>query len=137
MELELVRTYFPKGANGDIYYNGKRLCSTIELPWLENKPRYSCIPEGRYELKKRFSRKYKIHLQVKDVRGRSFILVHPANDALKELKGCIAPVSFLTGEGRGSRSVAAMEKLKAVVLKELEKNNKVYLTIKSNDYEIE
>ena len=137
MELVLKRICHPEGSNGSLYNGAQLVCRTIELPWKNNEPRVSCIPEGRYELKKRFSRKYKIHLQVKDVRGRSFILVHPANDALKELNGCVAPVSFLTGEGRGSRSVAAMEKLKAVVLKELEKNNKVYLTIKSNDYEIE
>lgn len=40
---------------------------------------------------------------VKAVAGRSFILIPPANDAQKELRGCIAPVSILTAEGKGLR----------------------------------
>jgi hypothetical protein len=38
------------------------------------------------------------------VQGRSGILFHAANDALKELRGCIAPVTEHTGEGKGNWS---------------------------------
>ena len=101
MELELLRIYHPKGSNGNLSANGVGLCHTIELPWKENKNQVSCIPEGRYELVKRYSAKFKWHLLVKDVPDRVLILIHPANDALKELKGCIAPVFILTEEGKG------------------------------------
>src|SRR5947209_2359030 len=111
MELELVRTYYPEGTNGIVYINGSLQCYTIELPWLNNQHQISCIPEGRYELKKRYSIKFGNHLLVEHVPGRDDILMHPANDALHELKGCIAPVSILTGQGKGIQSKIALEAL--------------------------
>jgi hypothetical protein len=55
MELELVRTYFPGGTHGELYYKGRRICYTIELPWLLNKRSVSCIPEGRYAVGTRYT----------------------------------------------------------------------------------
>jgi hypothetical protein len=136
MELELIRTYFPNGTNGELYYNGKRLCFTIELPWLQNKPQISCIPEGRYELEKYFSKHFGNHLHLKAVANRSLIMIHAANDAKLELRGCIAPVSILTSEGKGLRSRIALKKVLDLSYPLLEKNEKVYLTIKSNFNEI-
>ncbi len=137
MELELIRTYFPNGTNGVLRHseNGNIICYTIELPWRNNQSKISCIPEGRYELQKRYSGKYKHHLEVKAVAKRSCILIHPANDAMKELKGCIAPVSILTAEGKGLRSRIARDKLHELVYPVLENENKVFITIKSNRYE--
>ncbi len=131
MELELIRTYFPDGTNGELLHNNKRICFTIELAWLANKQMISCIPEGRYELTKRYSQRYKHHLHVNDVKGRSLILVHAFNDALKESKGCIAPVSICNGEGKGNNSMLTLKKLLAVTIIEFEKGNKVFITIKS------
>jgi hypothetical protein len=130
-ELELTRAYFPNGTNGEIYLDGQRVCYTIELPWCDNQVQTSCIPEGRYELVKRYSPKFKEHLQLLNVAGRSDILMHPANDAMKELKGCIAPVSILTAEGKGLRSRIAFEKLIGIVYDAIEKGNQVFLNIKS------
>ncbi|MDQ6755691.1 MAG: DUF5675 family protein [Bacteroidota bacterium] len=130
MELELIRSYYTNGTNGMLYINNMLQCFTIELPWMNNHPRISCIPEGTYTLKKRYSPKFKQHLLVQGVEGRDVILIHPANDALKELKGCIAPVSILTGEGTGSQSRIALEKLRIPVFKSLEKKETVLLTIK-------
>ena len=130
MELELVRTYGPQGTNGELYY---QICKTIELPWLQNQRSISCIPEGRYELKKRFTKKHNLHLLVVDVTGRDGILVHPANDALSELRGCIAPVTTHTGSGKGSQSKLADEKLKLLVLEALTRKEKVFITIKSKE----
>jgi hypothetical protein len=135
MELELIRTYFPNGTNGELFYNGKRICFTIELPWLDNRPSVSCIPVGRYELEKYFSEHLGNHLHVKAVAGRSMIMIHAANDALQELRGCIAPVSILTAEGKGLRSRAALKKILDLVYPVLEKHQKVYLTIKSEQHE--
>jgi hypothetical protein len=66
-----------------------------------------------------------------NVPGRSYILLHAANDALKEIKGCIAPVSLLTGEGEGLLARLALAKIVRAVYPELEKGNKVFLTIQS------
>src|SRR5882757_6858222 len=111
MELELTRNCFAGGTNGQLLYDGKRICYTIELPWKDNVPRVSCIPPGRYALAKRYSPKFGRHLQLVNVPGRQWILIHPANDALLELEGCIAPVTELTGEGKGSQSRMAFLRL--------------------------
>ncbi len=128
MDLELIRRYDPDGTNGELKLV---VCNTIELPWLRNQRSISCIPEGRYELKKRVTKKRGQHLLVVNVKGRDGILIHPANDARKELRGCIAPVTTLTGPGKGSQSRLANERLKALVLEALERNEKVFITIKS------
>jgi len=131
MELVLNRTYYAHGTNGQLLLRGERLSYTIELPWNDNKPQVSCIPEGRYELKKRYSPKFGVHLEVLNVPGRELILIHPANDALHELQGCIAPVLVLTGEGRGERSCAALSILKERVFLALLHFDIVFLTIQS------
>jgi len=130
MELELMRAYFPHGTNGNLLHEGMALCHTIELPWKNNEHGVSCIPEGRYELVKRYSEHIGWHLWVKDVPNRDLILIHPYNDAMKEAKGCIAPVTTITGEGKGDNSRVVFEKLKAFVFPVLEKNEKVFLNIK-------
>jgi hypothetical protein len=131
MELILERIYFPGGTNGNLYLNGERLCHSIELPWKGNEPGRSCIPEGKYELSKRYSPKFGWHLLVKNVKDRYLVLIHPANNALNELKGCIAPVSFLTGAGQGSGSRIAFKKLKVIVDPELDQKKQVFLIIQS------
>lgn len=131
MVLILSRTYFPDGTNGKLDYEGKFLCCTIELPWKSNEKRVSCIPEGEYLLKKRYSRKFQWHIEVADIKNRSFILVHPANHAMKELRGCIAPVTKLSGPGLGLQSRQAFAKLKNLVYKALERNETVSLIVQS------
>jgi len=142
MELELLRTYFPNGTSGVLRQcNNKNgilrqaqndiLCYTIELPWLDNRHGVSCIPEGKYELVKRYSKKFGEHLLLQGVANRSLILVHPANDAQKELKGCIAPVSILTGEGKGLRSRIAFKMMYSLVINSVSQHIPVFLTIKS------
>jgi hypothetical protein len=135
MELELMRRYLPEGTNGSIFCNDVFICHTIELPWKDNRKMASCIPEGRYELQKRYSPKFKWHLLVKGVPERAGILIHPANDALRELKGCIAPVCTLTGEGKGLLSKNALTRLIAVVYAALQKEQTVFITIKSETHD--
>ena len=129
MEIILERMYFPEGTNGFLSLNGKEICKTIELPWRNNKARVSCIPEGKYKIRKRFSAKFKWHLELINVKNRKYILLHPANNALKELNGCIAPVSQITGEGRGNESRKAFEKLKNLVFPYLENGFVVKLIV--------
>ena len=131
MVLVLKRTYFPEGTQGVLEWNGTIVCYTIELPWLGNQKRISCIPEGEYILRKRFSPKFKWHLHLMNVPGRDLILIHPANDAKKELLGCIAPVTIQTGIGKGSGSRIALEKLKALVYAAFDRNEEVKISIQS------
>ena len=129
MELRLTRTYFPEGTNGKLECEGRLICYTIELPRKNNEKRVSCIPEGKYELRKRFSQKFNWHIEVMDVKNRNYILFHPANNAQKELQGCIAPVTKLSGPGLGLLSRKAFTKLKAFVYKALDNKESVKLII--------
>ena len=131
MVLFLTRTYFPEGTNGKLECEGKLIAYTIELPWKQNEKRVSCIPEGKYFIRKRYSTKHKWHLEVVDVTNRSFILFHPANNAQKELLGCIAPVTKLSGPGMGLLSCKAFEKLKTKLYPVLERDEKVILVVQS------
>ena len=131
MVLWLSRTYFPDGTNGKLECEGKFICNTIELPWKKNETKVSCIPEGKYFIKKRYSKKFQWHLEVLDVKNRSLILFHPANNALQELKGCIAPVTKLSGPGLGLMSRKAFTKLKNLVYKAIENNESVSLIVES------
>lgn len=132
MVINLTRTYFPEGTNGKLECEGKFICYTIELPWRNNEKRDSCIPEGKYFIRKRYSQKFKWHLEVVDVENRSLILFHPANNALKELNGCIAPVTTLYGSGLGLLSRKAFDKLKTLVYEVLDRKESVELLITSN-----
>ena len=131
MVLELSRTYFPDGTNGKLECEGKLICNTIELPWKNNETKVSCIPDGKYFIKKRYSRKFRWHLEVIDVKNRKLILFHSANNALKELNGCIAPVTKISGPGIGLQSRLAFTKLKDLAYRALDSTETVLLIIKS------
>ena len=130
LHLLLLRTYHPLAVNAELYISNQFIAHTIELPWLQNKQRVSCIPEGNYRIVKRWSYKFGWHLHILNVPGRSFILFHPANDAAKQLKGCIAPVSEFTGIGKGTGSRKAMQKLLSVI-DQAGKQTTIFITIKS------
>ena len=131
MVLALKRTYFPDGCNGQIECNGKIICNTIELPWRDIQRRISCIPEGKYILKKGYSSKFKWHIEIANVPNRGGILFHPANNAQMELNGCIAPVTKISGPGLGLMSRKAFDKLKTMIFQELDKGKTVLIIIKS------
>src|SRR5690606_8289840 len=128
-ELRLIRTYHPDGTNGVLQHNGKPICQTIELPWRNNRRMISCIPEGRYRLIRREHFKHGDQLAVSGVPGREAILIHPANFALSELQGCIAPVTRVVAPGKGVFSRVALERLKGIVYPALEAGEEVWLTI--------
>lgn len=130
MILQLIRTYDAKGTNGILTKDGDVICYTIELPWRDNITRISCIPEGTYEIRKRYSKKFKAHFEITGVPNRHLILIHAANDARRELQGCIAPVMQYTGIGKGSSSGAALARLKTHLYPLLEKGDRIFLTIK-------
>lgn len=134
--LMLKRIYLATAVHGELTLKGKHIAYTIELPWRDNKRRISCIPEGTYVLRKRYSEKFKWHFVLLDIPNRSCILIHPANDAQKELQGCIAPATQITGEGKGTESRKAMQKLMDV-LETYRRNGSITICITSNILENE
>ncbi len=128
----LLREYFPQGTNGELLLNGERICFTIELPWKNNERKVSCIPEGKYRLNIRSNKEFGWHLLVTGVQKRGVILMHPANNALAELEGCIAPVTKLKGPGIGWSSRNALKKVMDIVF-EADEYEEVYLTIKKKE----
>jgi len=66
--------------------DGKTYC-TLELPWKNNRPMVSCIPEGTYRLVNHYFRGYRRSFRLLGVPGRSFILIHNGNFAGDEEKG--------------------------------------------------
>lgn len=63
-------------------------CETLELAWKNNQQNISCIPQGTYQVKKRYSRHFKHHFHVLDVEGREWILIHVGNFK-KNTRGCV------------------------------------------------
>lgn len=92
------RYYGKKQVIGDLIYKDLQLF-TLELPNLGNQRRISCIPEGVYTVVKHTAPKFGECFWIKDVPGRSEILIHTGNYAgsknsatkLPDLLGCIAP----------------------------------------------
>lgn len=67
-----------EGTFGVIVFNSQYLY-TGELPWRQNKSNVSCIPAGIYTVCLRISPKYGTVYEVRDVKGRSYILFHQGN----------------------------------------------------------
>ena len=52
---------------------------SMELPWKDNKSFISCIPEGSYKCEITSSPTYGVVFEVKGVKDRSHVLIHPLN----------------------------------------------------------
>lgn len=98
MRVVLLRTYSNNVTTGNLLvFNGHEIIHqfyTVELPWRNNQRRVSCIPEGKYRVRRReaeesASFKYP-HYEVTNVKNRDFILFHVGN-YVHQLAGCIAP----------------------------------------------
>ena len=93
INLLLIRdTFSKKSTIGELFLNGERICDTLENPWVDNQRNISCIPEGVYPVRLRLPRESAtrdyMHLLVKDVKDRDYILFHIGNTA-KDTSGCI------------------------------------------------
>jgi len=102
MKISIDRTYDEKQTPGYAAITDEEgtvifTFDTLELPWRLNQQNISCIPEGEYNVERRYSEKYKEHLHIKDVEGRSLILIHWGNYAGSvnpktghpDIKGCV------------------------------------------------
>ena len=95
--------YTPLGVFGKMEIAGRTIW-TVELPWLDNQRRVSCIPEGEYTCRPRryFKGGYDA-IEICDVPERSEIMIHKGN-TIKDLAGCIAPGMKL-GVSKGTWAV--------------------------------
>jgi hypothetical protein len=67
-------------------------CRTLELKWMGNVKKLSCIPAGSYKVEKIIRPDGRNGLWVKDVPGRTAILIHSGNYASGlhvDIEGCI------------------------------------------------
>lgn len=133
LTLVLKRNYHAGGTNGTLYLGDRILCHTIELPWRQNRHEVSCILEGTYGLYRGQFPKNGDQIGLADVPGRTAILIHPANDALRQLQGCIAPVTKHTGPGKGIHSRIALDRVKDVVYPVLDAGEEVWLQIANSE----
>ena len=90
LKLSLIRfAYLDTGTFGHLWLPSGVVLHTVERPWLFNKPRVSCIPEGTYKLAPRhFFRGGYDTYEVTGVPGRRYILFHIANWPT-DVEGCI------------------------------------------------
>ena len=119
INLLLIRDTFSKESTiGELFLNGERICDTLENPWQDNQRNISCIPEGVYPVRLRLPRESAtrdyIHLLVKDVKDRDYILIHIGNTA-KDTSGCIL-VGLGTEQDVVHNSTLAMDLLIKEVL---------------------
>ncbi len=91
--LELIRYNFSeRSTQGIIGFDGNYIADSLELPWKNNQPFVSCIPEGIYEIEHRTCEDCAVRsgFLLREVKDRTGVLIHPANQ-VEELEGCIAP----------------------------------------------
>lgn len=90
MQLRLVRVAENNGATkGALCFDNEPELLTLELPWLDNETKLSCIPEGKYRVSLQFSQRFQRPLfKIMDVPGRSGILFHSGN-TVRDIEGCI------------------------------------------------
>jgi hypothetical protein len=114
VNLLIIRDVFTDVSTiGKLYLDGELLCDTLELPYLDNQRNISCIPAGQYKVRMRYPRESAtrdyLHLLVKDVKDRDYILFHIGNTA-KDTRGCVL-VGIGTEQDFVKNSRLAMELL--------------------------
>jgi hypothetical protein len=93
INLLIIRDMFTEESTiGELFLNGERMCDTLELPYKDNQRNISCIPAGEYKVRLRLPRESAtrdyLHLLVKDVPNRDYVLFHRGNSA-KDTRGCV------------------------------------------------
>jgi len=94
--------YTPWGVFGRLVYGDFR-AFTVERPWVNNKARESCIPDGKYQMQWYNSPKFgptwaligdTVSLFPEAGKARAAVLIHKGN-TMDDLLGCIALGSTL------------------------------------------
>ena len=98
-QVVLERTYLPTETLGNLFIDGKLVCHTMELPYLDggNHINQNCIPETKdvgvpYIVKKELPTSHfpYPHFRLQNVPKRIGICIHRGN-YVSQLLGCIAP----------------------------------------------
>jgi len=118
INLLILRDTFTENSTiGELFLNDEFMCDTLENPYLDNQRNISCIPEGQYSVRLRTARESAtrdyLHLLVKDVPNRDYILFHIGNSP-KDTSGCI-----LVGIGREQDAVNNSRLAMDLVIKEI------------------
>lgn len=88
-KLKLVRVSEHNDATlGVLCLDARPMFVTLEDKWRDNERMVSCIPKGKYVIKRHQSPKFGEVFKVLDVPGRNEILVHAGNTH-KDTHGCI------------------------------------------------
>lgn len=111
--LKIKRTYHPDCTTGFITYGDFR-AMTLELPDKNNQQCVSCIPFGRYECKKHVSPSHGDCISIKNVVGRTHVLIHAANWT-DQLLGCVAVGETLKPSDRGIMVTSSRKTLKKLM----------------------
>lgn len=88
MKATITRTWYDDKQTLGQLDVGDLTLYTLELPWKDNARRVSCIPEGTYRVTRHNSRKFGNTFWVREVQGRSGILIHAGNFNYHTL-GCV------------------------------------------------
>ena len=112
IQVKLIRTATSnKGTYGELKVNEVPLCNTLELPWRDNQENISCIPMGKYKVKRHRSPSQGDVFWIQNVKDRTYIYLHIGN-WIHEIKGCILVGSGHLDDGSGlADSARAMNKL--------------------------
>ena len=82
---------------GVILVNDTPRCVTFELPWKDNQPEVSCIPDDIYQVIPHNSEAHPNVWEITGVKNRTAILIHEAN-TVSDLLGCVgAGTSYFNG----------------------------------------
>jgi len=118
INLLIIRdTFSEKSTLGKLFINGELFCDTLELPYINNERSISCIPAGEYKVRLRLARESAtrdyLHLLVKDVPDRDYILFHRGNTA-QDTRGCV-----LVGQSRKQDRVNNSRLAMDLIVKEI------------------
>lgn len=111
----------PQGTFSNVITDSGFECKGAELPWNDNKPDVSCVPDGLYKGNKRWSETHQQKLyHIDGIAGRSNIEIHSGNFAgdtskgfRSDVRGCLvlgSDVGQLNGQKvvTGSKAALAM-----------------------------
>lgn len=89
--ITIVRSATGKyGTFGTLLVDNLPFCLTLEDPDNHNTPNVSCIPAGEYNLIAAPSKRFgAVYLYIKDVPGRSGIILGHSGNTLLDTEGCV------------------------------------------------
>ena len=139
MELKLVRVHVAENDTlGLLYINGHFAAVTMEDEYRQVKVQgETCIPEGTYELRLRYSPKFTPRykhemIEICDVPGFSGILVHRGNTE-KDTAGCLLVGNVMRfnpdGTSRIEESTLAYNRIYPIIARAIREGPAVTLSI--------